>query len=112
MATYPIDPDVRRIAGRFGVDPKLIQAVVIAEGNIIKAVQCSIPSVTTKEQALEITCRSACHALSDYVKTSDPNGFVQFWAARWAPQGVANDPHSLNAHWSSNVTRAWNVVAI
>jgi hypothetical protein len=31
MSTYPIDPDVRRIAKRFGVDAALIQAVMKAE---------------------------------------------------------------------------------
>lgn len=111
MATYPIDPDVRRIAKRFGIDPKLIQAVVQAEGNIIKAVQCSYPNITTKDDALDITCRSAVHALSDYMKALDPDGFVEFWGARWAPIGVTNDPTHLNAHWAPNVKRLWKQVA-
>lgn len=102
-----IDPDVKRIAKRFGVDPVLIQAVVRAEANILKAVQCSIPSVTTREEALEITCRSAAHALSDYVKTNDPEGFVAFWGARWAPRGAQNDPTDLNKNWPVNVLKLW-----
>lgn len=110
MATYPIDPDVRRIAGRFGVDPSLIQAVVRAEGNILKAVQCSLPNTSNVEQALEITCRSAAHAMSDYIKQTDPDGFVSFWAARWAPQGAKNDPTSLNANWPVNVKKFWGIL--
>lgn len=102
-----IEPDVKRIARKFGVDGALIQAVVQAEGNIIKAVQCSIPSVTTREEALEITCRSAAHAMSDYLKATDAAGFVKFWGHRWAPVGVANDPTNLNANWPSNVLRLW-----
>ena len=29
--------------------------------------------------------------------------FVEFMASRWAPRGVENDPHDLNAHWPKNV---------
>ena len=107
MAAYAIDPDVRRIAKRFGMDPALIQAVVQAEGNIVKAVQCSFPNVTTLEEALEITCRSCAHAMSDYVKTLDKDGFVEFWGARWAPIGAGNDPKALNSHWAPNVKKLW-----
>lgn len=109
MASYPIDPDVRRIARRFGVDPHLIQAVVQAEGDILKAVRCSLPNTKDREEALEITCRSAAHAMSDYVKATDADGFVEFWAARWAPQGAANDPGHLNKHWPKNVKLLWNI---
>jgi hypothetical protein len=63
-----IDPDVRGVSAHFGVDAALIQAVVQAEGNIVRAVQCSIPSVQTREQALQILCRSAVHAMSDYIR--------------------------------------------
>lgn len=102
-----IDVDVAVIAKRFGVDPLLIQAVVQAEGDIVKAVQCSIPTVTSRAQAIEILCRSAAHALNDYVRFLDPEGFVDFWAARWAPQGAANDPNALNANWPNNVKALW-----
>ncbi len=102
-----ISDDVRKAARKFGVDPALIQAVVIAEGNIIKAVQCSFPGVTDEAQALEITCRSAAHALSDYVKMTDPEAFAAFWGARWAPVGARNDPNGLNANWPRNVFKNW-----
>jgi hypothetical protein len=109
MATWPIDPDVRRIAKRFGVDAALIQAVVKAEGNILKAVQCSLPNVTTREEALEVTCRSAAHAMSDFIKVSEiaRDDFIDFWAERWAPRGVKNDPTDLNRHWPKNVKAFW-----
>ena len=107
MATYPIDPDVRRIAARFGVDPKLIAAVVRAEGDILKAVQCSFPNVKTKEEALDITCRSAVHAMSDFVKLQAAGDFVTYWGHRWAPIGADNDPHGLNKNWPINVARFW-----
>lgn len=99
--------DIRRVSKRFGIDPALIEAVVRAEGNILKAVQCSIPSVTTVEQALDVTCRSAVHAMSDYVKAQAPGPFVEFWAQRWAPRGVANDPTDLNKNWPKNVKTFW-----
>ena len=103
-----IDPDVRAIAKDFGLDAALLQAVVKAEGNIVKAVQCSIPSVTTRDQALRITARSAVHAMSDYLKTTQRGAFIEYWAARWAPQGATNDPTNLNKHWPKNVLSFWN----
>lgn len=102
-----IDADVRKAAKHFGLDPALVQAVVNAEGNIVRAVQCSIPSVTTREQALEVTCRSCVHAMSDFVKANAAVPFVDFWAARWAPIGAANDPKNLNANWPKNVRAYW-----
>lgn len=102
-----IDADVRSIAKQFGVDAALIQAVVNAEGNIVKAVQCSIPSVTTRQQAIEITCRSAAHAMSDWIRAHAKQDFVAFWAARWAPVGASNDPTHLNANWPKNVLAGW-----
>ena len=103
-----IDPDVRAVAKDFGLDAALLQAVVKAEGNIVKAVQCSIPSVQTRDQALRITARSAVHALSDYVKQTQRSAFVTYWAARWAPQGASNDPTNLNKNWPKNVLAFWN----
>jgi len=104
-----IDPTVKRIAAKFGVDPKLIQSVVRAEGNILKAVQCSFPKVSTVDEALEITCRSAVHAMSDYLTLTDSDGFVKFWGQRWAPLGVKNDPTNLNKNWPGNVLKFWSV---
>lgn len=105
-----VDPDVRAVAAHFGLDAALVQAVVTAEGNILKAVQCSLPMVTTRAKALDVLCRSCVHALSDYVKSggeSRQDEFLAFWARRWAPQGATNDPHNLNANWATNVDRLW-----
>lgn len=102
-----IDDDVRRVAKRFGVDAALIQAVVTAEGNILKAVQCSLPNVVTRDEALEVTCRSAAHAMSDFIKANSAAAFVAFWQGRWAPVGVSNDPTHLNANWEKNVKSLW-----
>lgn len=102
-----IDQDVHEASAHFGVDARLIQAVVNAEGNILRAVQCSIPSVKTRAEALQILCRSAVHAMSDYVKTHDPEAFITSWGQRWAPVGASNDPTGLNAHWVHNVKALW-----
>jgi hypothetical protein len=103
-----IDADVRTIAAEFNLDPALVQAVVRAEGDIVRAVQCSFPSVTTREDALRVLCRSAVHAMRDYIANQRlQQGFVEFWGARWAPQGAANDPRHLNANWAHNVYALW-----
>ena len=103
------DPDIQRIAAHFAgtstAFPALLSAVEKAEGNLIKAVQCSRPEVTTRTEALSITARSAIHAAFDYLNGS--SGFVRFWQRRWAPTGAANDPHNLNANWAGNVERLW-----
>jgi hypothetical protein len=103
-----IDPDVRGMAAHFGVDAALIQAVVNAEGNILRAVQCTFPSVQTREKALDIVCRSAVHAMNDFIRArGEQSDFVTFWGAKWAPLGASNDPHDLNANWVPNVTKGW-----
>ena len=78
-----IDPDVRAISSFFGVDPALVQAVVAAEGDIVRAVRCSYPTVQTREEALKITARSAAHAMSDWIKSGGEerqDAFITFWA--------------------------------
>jgi hypothetical protein len=115
LVALRIDPDVKLKARFFGIDAALIQAVVNAEGNILRAVQCSVPTVTTREKAIEITCRSAVHAMSDFLVNNryDKAGpemkqqFIEYWAQRWAPRGVANDPTDLNKNWPVNVLHFW-----
>lgn len=104
-----IDPDVRGVAQSFGLDQQLLQAVVNAEGNIVKAVQCSVPTVTTRDEALRITARSLVHRLCDFTKAHDGPGFVQYMATFWAPVGAPNDPRHLNANWPKNVVAFWGV---
>jgi hypothetical protein len=108
-----IDAIVAARAKHFGVDAALVQAVILAEGGraaIVKAVQCSIPSITTYEGAVDVVCRSAAHHLSAYVSAHDPEGFVAFWGAQWAPVGAKNDPTDLNRNWPLNVLRLWKRV--
>src|SRR5258708_28120008 len=103
-----IAADVQAVAAQFGVDAGLLQAVMSAEGNVLKAVQCSIPSVQTREAALRVLARSAVHAMSDWIISGGEirrDGFVEFWAKRWAPRGAKNDPHDLNANWPANVEK-------
>lgn len=105
-----MDNELHAIARHFGLDETLLTAVERAEGNIVRAVQCSIPSVGTRGEALEITARSAVHALSDFIKAGGPERraeFVAFWGQRWAPRGAANDPRNLNDHWVGNVKKLW-----
>jgi hypothetical protein len=102
MTIQTIDPDVLAVARGFGLDPALLQAVVIAEGDIVRAVQCSIPLVTTRDQALRVTARSAVHAMCDWIDDDNDRqqAFIVFWGSRWAPIGAANDP-------KSNVVTSW-----
>lgn len=105
-----IETDVHATAKYFGLDPALLQAVVTAEGDIVKAVKCSVPTVSGRPQALEVLARSCVHAMRDFLAKggiANQDAFVAFWGARWAPRGVANDPHDLNANWVKNVTQLW-----
>lgn len=106
-----LDPDVQRVAAHFAGTstnfPTLLAAVEQAEGHIVKAVQCSYPSVTTRTEALSITARSAVHAAFDYLAQQGSSGFVRFWQQRWAPEGATNDPTGLNGNWAGNVERLW-----
>lgn len=97
------------VARKWGLDPALMQAVVNAEGNIVKAVRCSLPSIETRAQALDVLARSATHAMSDFIRGNDhaQADFVTMWAARWAPVGAANDPTNLNKNWPKNVLAFW-----
>lgn len=111
VAIHPIDPDVRRIARRFAGSspalPKLVQAVIRAEGgtldHLLKAVRCSMPETADANAAIDVCCRSAVHAMSDYLMAHDHEGFVAYFASKWAPVGVANDPTNLNKNWTGNV---------
>lgn len=103
-----IDADVRTTAQRFGLEPRFLQAIVNAEGDILRAVRCSIPSTKDRQTALEITCRSAIHAMRDFITAYGfAETYVEFFGSRWAPIGAGNDPTSLNKNWVPNVYRLW-----
>lgn len=106
-----LKPDVRGVAREWSNSTDfaaLLQAVDTAEGNLLRAVQCSLPMITTRDEALKVLARSATHAMVDFIRQQgQTDAFVQFWAQRWAPIGVANDPTALNKNWPMNVIQLW-----
>lgn len=110
MGAMTIDADVAAVAKQWGLDPVWVQGIVTQEGNILKAVQCSMPSIQTREAALQIVCRSLVHRMGDYMKMLGVvSGFVAFFGGHWAPVGADNDPRGLNVHWVPNVRKLWGV---
>lgn len=107
MATYPIDPDVRRIAKRWNLPAEWVAAVIRQEGGreaIVRAVRCSLPKTKDFDEAVDILCRSAVGALVRLVQSRGLVGaWVETFGNKWAPVGVANDPKGLNAHWIPGV---------
>src|ERR1700740_3677276 len=108
-----IEPDVRAVAKDFGLTDRFVrfaQAVIIAEGggdHIIRAVQLSIPSVQTREEALRVLCRSIVHRICDYRVSTDERlvAFASYFRSFWAPLGADNDPTPLNANCAPNVVQ-------
>jgi hypothetical protein len=107
-----IAPDVKLVAVRWGLPPEWVQAVVLAEGDghaFVRAVQCSVPTVQNRAQALEVLCRSLTHRSADWAATAGlSEGLSAFWsyfASKWCPVGADNDPHGLNANWLPNVRK-------
>jgi hypothetical protein len=101
------------VCHQWGLAPAPIFAIIEAEGgsayHLIKAVQCSEPTITTFIKALDVACRSYVHALSDEAMAT---GLVRVAVMarlqrRWAPLGVDNDPKNLNANWLTNVLSQW-----
>ena len=86
---------------------QLVQSIITAEGNILKAVQCSDSTVTTREQAIHVVCRSIIHRQNDYLLKFYPLAFSMYMGSFWAPIGAANDPTNLNKNWASNVAKLW-----
>lgn|SRR5574338_627647 len=113
VATWTIDPDVARISKRWNLPAEWVAAVIRQEGGreaIVRAVQCSIPSVKTFDDAVDIVCRSAVGALVRLVQGRELVGeWVSVFGAKWAPVGVANDPTNLNAHWVPGIQRILGV---
>jgi len=69
-----IDPDVRGVAAHFGLDPLLVQAVVNAEGNIVRAV---LPALVTRHRNRLIGRHASTHAHICGVRIyADRNGGV------------------------------------
>ena len=116
MTIHPlIRKYARQWAGSSESFPRLVQAMYLAEGGTdktaIRAVQCSLPKVSTIDEAIQVFCRTAAHHLCDYTSHLDPDGFVEYLGAHWAPIGVQNDPRNLNAHWGPNVKKVWRQIS-
>lgn len=104
-------PVVQQASNFWQIPAELLQAVVDTEGGeqaMVRAVQCSLPSVKTLEKAIEVLCRSLVHRMFQVVEGADGMGAViDHFATFWAPVGAANDPKGLNAHWPENVKRIY-----
>jgi hypothetical protein len=109
MTPLVIDLDVREWAKQWGLDPALLQALVVSEGDIVKAVQKSVPSVHVRGEALMVACRSLTHRLWEYAKGMAQPGedFPAYFCRYWAPVGVENDPTNLNRNLPINLRRLW-----
>ena len=87
----------------------LIQAMIKAEGGekaFIRAVQISIPSVKTFEQAKEVAINTLTHLTWEYAVKDGYEGFVGYLGSIWAPIGAENDPTNLNKNWIPNVLKS------
>jgi len=119
-----IPADIDAKARWWGLDPALIAAVDVAEGGgerLTQAVRCGVPTVRDRAHAIEITCRSCTHAMSDFIKRNmakmgtdhlDIHDFIYYWALRWAPPDADNDPNDLNPNWPKNVIKAFNQLSL
>ena len=98
------------MASTFGLDASLLQAIVDNEEDIVRAVQCAVQSVSTRSEALQITARSAVHAMCDFIKSGGAerqDDFIRFWSRRWSSFEDKTEATLLNAGWRANVDHWW-----
>ena len=110
-----IDSDVRYVTGFFGLDPVILQAVVLAEGDILEVVRrrYRYAHIETREEALKVVARCGVRAICDWIRIGGPgengengeNGeddrlaaIVDHWAKAWTYPGGA-------ARWRNAVLR-------
>lgn len=105
-----IDPDILATATHWATTPRFaawIAAIQQVEGGrdaFLRAVQCSVPSVTTRPGAIEVACRTTTHQMFDFlIDHGLMAAFIDYFGTHWAPPHVANDPTQLNAHWVPNM---------
>ena len=88
-----IDQGVRAIASVFGLEPQLLQAAVVVEGDILKAVQRRYPTVQIRDEALSVVSRCGVRAMCDWIRKGGDEsrrGFITTWAKWWTlPQEAA-----------------------
>ena len=81
-----IDQDVRALTSVFGLDPELLQAVVVVEGDILEAVQRRYPKVRLRDEALPVVARCGVRAMCDWIRNGGDDrrrGFITTWAQWW-----------------------------
>ena len=88
---------------------RLANSILLAEGNSNYGILTHYKH-TSYRQACINTCK---HAWKDWLATrpkvspragkGHKMAFLEFLANRYAPGGVANDPHNLNKNWLANV---------
>ncbi len=108
---------IRAAALAHGVDPFFIAAVRKAEngapGREFGVLTLKAP---TYSEQLEACCATVRNRMVEHpprlrvrLLTSGisrlclNDDWIDWFAARWAPLGAANDPNSLNVNWSNNV---------
>ena len=109
-------PKILACATTFGVDPYAIAAIRVAEngasGREFGVLSTSAPDYSSQ---LRVACVSLRNRLLAYGANGyEYNGrlcltmgFVKYFAQKWAPPLVANDPTDLNANWSHNFWEAY-----
>ena len=96
-----IDSDVRGVTAFFGLDPLVLQAIVLAEGDILGAVRRRYPAVVTREEALKVVARCGVRAMCDWIRLGGDDrlcALVAHWAKWWTVPGGA-------ARWRNAVLR-------
>ncbi|MGH8011556.1 MAG: hypothetical protein ACREQ4_03515 [Candidatus Binataceae bacterium] len=106
------------IAVAHGVDPRFMLAIRCTENGAAgrEFGVLSIAAPTWLDQC-RVACVSVAHRLAEFENQVTRYGktvsysrgearysdeFVKYFASRWAPAGVVNDPTDLNAHWQRN----------
>jgi len=110
---------IRRVAERFGVDPRFVAAIRKQEnGGPGREFGVLDGYATTYDLQLQECCRTVAHRVFIYQARGrlfayNESGltysreFLHYFAAIWAPIGVANDPTNLNANWLPGVTQLY-----
>ena len=106
-------PLIKEAASKYGVNPYFMAAIRRAEdggpGREFGVLSVEAPSY---EEQLKVACLTVAHRMVLFHggAHSRINGvsvmsfnFIQWFAHIWAPLGVGNDPHNLNANWPDNV---------
>lgn len=76
------------------------KAVKKAEGN---KNNFGVIGAKTPEEAERILNQSIRNNFVRWMQAETPGNYVDFFANRWAPIGVDNDPKNLNKNWTGNV---------